>query len=202
MAATRWVPGLLACTSICAATLTFTWAERWAGVIAATAFACIEFSWYSLTTELESGEVIFTPFSKTCRGGHTTVHQFLANIFWTPVLLFTYYNFLPNPIARVMFFPFNVWLLEIVEGYALMTFHKGRNPAWTYATPDAYFHGNVRTGFAKLWFALGLILELGGREAVRQSGEELAAVTAAHSCRFTALGGALLLCLLPRLLRE
>ena len=49
--------------------------------------------------------------------------------------------------VRVVGFPLTVWLLEIVEGYLLIAVY-GHNPAWTYTTPDAMFHGNIRTGYA------------------------------------------------------
>jgi hypothetical protein len=197
----KWVPRLLACTSMCAAAtvLTPSWTERWAGIVAAACFSLIEFTWYSVTTELDNGEVALTPFSPTVRTGHTTAHQFLANVIWTPVLLFTYCDSVP----------FNVWLLEIVEGYSFMTLHRGRNPAWTYSTPDACFDGNVRTGFAKLWLGLGLVLELGGRELVRRSGEVLAAAwspkqdqTPFSSIALTLSIASVLCLLVPRLLRE
>ena len=86
--------------------------------------------------------VTFTPFASTCRVGHTTWHQFWANVLYTPILLFAYRTTLPDvPLLRVALFPLNVWLLEVVEGYALMFLFDGRNPAWTYTTDDAYFHG-------------------------------------------------------------
>jgi len=50
-------------------------------------------------------------------------------------------------LLRVALFPFAVWSLELLEGYFLMTLY-GYNPAWTYTTPDARFHGNIRLGYA------------------------------------------------------
>ena len=138
---------LVALAAMCAAFLAdFTPAQRLSGVLAAACFSVIEYSWYSVTTEDANGEVRFTPGAPTCRAGHTTAHQFLCNIVYTPVLLFWYRGCVPaHPAARVLLFPLNVWLLELVEGYALMALHGGRNPAWTYGTPDAAFHGNVRS---------------------------------------------------------
>jgi hypothetical protein len=37
----------------------------------------------------------------------------------------------------------------------------GRNVAWTYEGPDAWFHGNVKTGYLVPWLGLGLAVELG-----------------------------------------
>ncbi|KDO20181.1 hypothetical protein SPRG_14529 [Saprolegnia parasitica CBS 223.65] len=134
---------------------------QWAAFFAAAGFSCIEFSWYATTTEAANGDLAFTPFAATCRPGHTTWAQFWANVLYTPLLLFTYRAWLPSAFLRVVLFPLNIWLLEIVEGYGLMLVF-GRNIAWTYNTPDAYFHNNIRTGFAGLWLLLGLALEVVG----------------------------------------
>ena len=37
----------------------------------------------------------------------------------------------------------------------------GRNVAWTYEGPDAWFHGNVKTGYLVPWLGLGAAVELG-----------------------------------------
>ncbi|OQS00838.1 hypothetical protein ACHHYP_02233 [Achlya hypogyna] len=132
-----------------------------AAFMAAAGFSCIEYSWYATTTEGKDGELSFTPFASTCRPGHTTWAQFWANVLYTPALLYTYREWVTHPVLRVVLFPFNIWLLEIIEGYALMLIF-GRNIAWTYPTKDAYFHENIRLGFAPLWFLLGLALEVIG----------------------------------------
>ncbi|KAF0701630.1 Aste57867_7945 [Aphanomyces stellatus] len=147
---------------------------QFSAIAAATAFSCIEYTWYSLTTEDADGDVHFTPFQATCRAGHTTWAQFWANVLYTPVLLHTYRAVVPHPILRVLCFPLNIWLLEIVEGYTLI-YLFGRNIAWTYKTTDAYCHGNIRLGFWKLWLALGLVLELTGYAALDALGASCAA---------------------------
>ncbi|ETV75300.1 hypothetical protein H257_10483 [Aphanomyces astaci] len=139
-------------------------------VFAASAFACIEFTWYANTTELENGDLRFTPFQPTCRAGHTTWAQFWANVVYTPVLLYAYRAVVPSAVLRVLLFPCNIWLLEILEGYTLMLLF-GRNIAWTYTTSDAYCHGNIRLGFWKLWLVLGLVLECGGYRALDALGQ-------------------------------
>ncbi|OQR80955.1 hypothetical protein THRCLA_11905 [Thraustotheca clavata] len=138
---------------------------QYAAFFAAGGFSCIEYSWYATTTEGKNGELSFTPFQSTCRPGHTTWAQFWANVLYTPFLLFNYREFIPNPYIRIILFPFNIWLLEIIEGYALILIF-GKNIAWTYNTPDAYFHNNIRTGFAGLWLLLGFALEIIGYRAI------------------------------------
>ncbi|ETV99827.1 hypothetical protein H310_07869 [Aphanomyces invadans] len=143
-------------------------------VLAASAFACIEFTWYATTTEQPNGDLAFTPFQPTCRAGHTTWAQFWANVLYTPVLLFTFRQVVSSAFVRVVLFPCNIWLLEIVEGYALMLLF-GRNIAWTYTTNDAYCHGNIRLGFWKQWLALGIVLECVGYRVLDTLGEWCAA---------------------------
>eukprot|EP00520_Triparma_pacifica_P016048 CAMPEP_0118666872 /NCGR_PEP_ID=MMETSP0785-20121206/19462_1 /TAXON_ID=91992 /ORGANISM="Bolidomonas pacifica, Strain CCMP 1866" /LENGTH=172 /DNA_ID=CAMNT_0006561243 /DNA_START=261 /DNA_END=775 /DNA_ORIENTATION=+ len=60
---------------------------------------------------------------------------------------------------KVVLFPFNIWWLEIVEGYILL-FIFGRNVAWEYRGKFAYFHGTITLEYYPLWLGLGLVLEV------------------------------------------
>lgn len=51
-------------------------------------------------------------------------------------------------------------LLLFCQGYVIMLLF-GRNVAWTYEGPDAWFHGNVKTGYLVPWLGLGAAVELG-----------------------------------------
>ncbi|KAI8816957.1 uncharacterized protein EV422DRAFT_571262 [Fimicolochytrium jonesii] len=128
-------------------------------IVAAVAFAGIEYNFYSTTIETVDGDILLRPFDPRCRKGHTTWHQFFANIIFTPLLLDIYFAVVPTWPLRVLLFPFNVWLLEIVEGYVLMYLY-GYNPAWTYRGTDAYFHNNIKLGYWYFWLGLGAAVEL------------------------------------------
>ena len=100
--------------------------------------------------------------------GHTSFAQFWSNVVWGSMLLFRYRDVvegigLEEGWARsalfVFMFPFNVWWLEIVEGYILM-FLFGRNVAWVYRGKSAYFHGTITTEYYVPWLGLGAVLEL------------------------------------------
>ena len=90
--------------------------------------------------------------------GHTTWAQFVCNILYVPVLLVTYRRVVENSWHRVILFPINIWLLEIIQGYSLM-FLAGRNLAWFYDTSDAMFHGNIRLYYAFVWWPFGFVVE-------------------------------------------
>ena len=90
--------------------------------------------------------------------GHTTWAQFVCNILYVPVLLVTYRHVVENFWYRVILFPINIWLLEIIQGYSLM-FLAGRNLAWFYDTSDAMFHGNIRLYYAFVWWPFGFVVE-------------------------------------------
>jgi len=145
------------------------------GVLVACVYSCIEYSWYSLSTEHPDGSVQFTPFvsarssmsvihaegdtcdrrvltsrammtrhaacwahmtpsnsahyanapcvsltaqAKTSRQGFTSFAQWWANVLYLPVG-FPLYRLLIAPAwLRIALFPLNLWLLEIIEGYA------------------------------------------------------------------------------------
>lgn len=100
--------------------------------------------------------------------GHTSFAQFWSNVVWGSMLLFRYRDVvegigLEEGWARsalfVFMFPFNVWWLEIVEGYILM-FLFGRNVAWVYRGKSAYFHGTITIDYFVPWLGLGAVLEL------------------------------------------
>ncbi|KAI9593976.1 hypothetical protein BDF19DRAFT_414972 [Syncephalis fuscata] len=128
--------------------------------INAAAFSVIEFTFYTLTVEMPNGDIVLRPFDPRCRKGHTTVHQFLCNIIYTPILLDFYYSVMPNWPARILLFPLNIWLLEVIQGYILIYLH-GYNPAWTYYGKDAYCHGNIKLSYWAFWIALGGAVEFG-----------------------------------------
>ena len=97
--------------------------------------------------------------SSSCRAGHTTFAQFFANVLYIPFGFAVFNWIFTNFWYRAIFFPLNIWALEIVEGYIFIALY-GKNLAWFYGTPDALCHGNIRIGYATLWILLGLTMEL------------------------------------------
>ena len=100
--------------------------------------------------------------------GHTTWAQFFSNVLYLPIFLAireyvktscVASSFAQEQIILILLFPFNIWLLEIIEGYALI-FIFGRNLAWHYDSSDALFHGNIRLKYFPAWHALGAVVEL------------------------------------------
>jgi hypothetical protein len=129
-------------------------------VVNAAAFALVEFTFYSVTIQTPEGEVYFRPFSKDRRAGHTTWQQFYANILYTPILMDVYYYILADYwMLRVLLFPINIWLLEIIVGYVLI-FLYGYNPAWVYYGKGALFSGNIKLPYAIYWLLFGGVLEI------------------------------------------
>ncbi|RKP25927.1 hypothetical protein SYNPS1DRAFT_28358 [Syncephalis pseudoplumigaleata] len=128
-------------------------------LVNAAAFSVIEFTFYAMTVEMPNGDILLRPFDPRCRKGHTTVHQFICNVIYTPILLDVYVDAVPYWPLRVLLFPLNIWLLELVQGYVLIYLH-GYNPAWTYYGKDAYFHGNIKLSYWPFWIALGGAVEL------------------------------------------
>jgi hypothetical protein len=82
----------------------------------AAAFSVIEFTFYTMTVEMPNGDILLRPFDSRCRKGHTTVHQFACNVLYTPLLMDVYFSLVPSWPARILLFPLNIWLLEVVQG--------------------------------------------------------------------------------------
>lgn len=138
-------------------------------IVVASIYSLIEFSF----THLERGRA------------YTSVAQFVANVLYAPLLLDGYAALLMwatpaalrqlgGAVAYVLAFPLNVWLLEVVQGHAIVAVY-GRNVAWCYSDyADARCNGCIRLGHGPFWVGLGAACWLfypaliqGSRAAVR-----------------------------------
>ncbi|KAG0223427.1 hypothetical protein BGW42_005905 [Actinomortierella wolfii] len=125
--------------------------------IGAALFSCTEYTFYTMTIEEPDGTVRVKPFAG--RPGHTTVHQYIMNVFYIPILIHGYHALIHNTYLRILFFPLNIWLLEIIQGYTLI-YLIGYNAAWTYRGKDAFFHGTIKLSYVHHWLMFGAVLEL------------------------------------------
>lgn len=131
----------------------------------ASCFSLIEFTFYTLTVELPNGDIVFRPFDKKCRKGHTTPHQWFANVLTLPFLLDAYFAYITSPWLRILLWPINIWTLEVVQGYSFIYLY-GYNPAWMYFGSDALFHGNVKLGYWVFWLPMGVFMQYLGWDLV------------------------------------
>eukprot|EP00656_Telonema_subtile_P001002 TRINITY_DN10478_c0_g1_i3.p1 TRINITY_DN10478_c0_g1~~TRINITY_DN10478_c0_g1_i3.p1 ORF type:complete len:175 (+),score=20.04 TRINITY_DN10478_c0_g1_i3:164-688(+) len=90
-------------------------------------------------------------------GQYTSTAQFWGNLLYIPVLLDLYGSVFEEwPVLYVGFFPFNVWILEVVL-HALFLLLYGRNVAWCYRDySDEYLNGCVRVGHGAAWLVMGM----------------------------------------------
>ena len=126
------------------------------GVVASITFILIETVWTTFADENQTTGVVTIGWNG--RLGHSSFAQFWSNIIFTPMLLFTFQYLVSNHILRIILFPFNIWWLEIIEGYTLM-FLFGKNVAWEYRGSDAFCHGNIKLRYFLPWLVLGAIVE-------------------------------------------
>ncbi|KAG0005782.1 hypothetical protein BGZ79_001901 [Entomortierella chlamydospora] len=89
----------------------------------------MEYIFYTMTIEEPDGTVVVKPFAG--RPGHTTVHQYIMNVFYIPILIHGYHALITPTWLRILLFPINIWILEIIQGYTLI-YLIGYNAAWTY----------------------------------------------------------------------
>ncbi|KAF9438910.1 hypothetical protein BGZ76_003270 [Entomortierella beljakovae] len=126
-------------------------------VIGAALFSCTEYTFYTMTIEEPDGTVSLRPFAG--RPGHTTVHQYIMNVFYIPILIQGFHALITPTWLRVLLFPINIWVLEIIQGYTLI-YLIGYNAAWSYRGYDAFFHGNIKLAYVHYWLMMGAGLEL------------------------------------------
>lgn len=138
------------------------------GVMGALAFVLIELSFTTLIDEdVKTGRIGINWGLKNGIG-YSSFAMFWVNVCFNPIMLFGYRYFMSTfigldentfSIVRVLFFPFNIWLHEIITGYSIM-FVFGRNVAWEYVGVDDFCHGNCRWFFYPFWLLLGVAVEL------------------------------------------
>ncbi|KAG0297358.1 hypothetical protein BGZ96_006737 [Linnemannia gamsii] len=126
-------------------------------LIGAGLFSCTEYTFYTMTVESPDGTVSVKPFAG--RPGHTTVHQYIMNVFYIPILIHGYHALIGSTALRILLFPINIWLLEVIQGYTLI-YLIGYNAAWTYRGYDAFFHGTIKMSYVHHWLMMGAVLEL------------------------------------------
>jgi len=151
--------------------------HRAAACLTALAFVGIETTWTTISSEDSSGAVsIQHPAKWLSNIGHSSFAQFWSNVVFAPLIMHGYRSLLagttlPFRLARVALFPFNIWGLEIVEGYVIMMVF-GRNVAWEYTGRDAWFHGNVKGDYWLPWLGLGAVVELLWEPVIERGIEE------------------------------
>jgi len=91
-------------------------------------------------------------------GSYTTWEQFIMNIFYTPIMIYTYKKIIKRYFLRVILFPFNVWIAEIIMGSYLFYLHGYR--VWIYTDTLALFNGFISISFAHYWLLLGIFVFL------------------------------------------
>lgn len=142
-------------------------------ILMSLTYSFIEFSWYTFTFETMDRVVRIAPLGEKGRKGFTTIEQLIGNILYLPIsmrgyaLLFnligsfvplSYFDFLI--VFRILLFPFNIWLLEIVQ-HEVFTFLFGFNPAWDYTgAPGSRCDGAINLAHCKLWVFLGVLAAL------------------------------------------
>ncbi len=109
-------------------------------------------------------ETAFTAIER--RRPYTSLAQFGANLLYIPVLLHGYHKAVlciggHGPLLYVAAFPLNVWLLEVVEEWAILRPLFGHNVAWCYRDyTDEFLLGCVRLGHGVAWWGMGAALWL------------------------------------------
>jgi hypothetical protein len=106
---------------------------------------------------IASGFAIIEALFRWYKGnGTTTIEQFVMNIFYTPISIHGYRYVIKKPLTRILLFPLNVWVAEILMGSYLLYIHDKR--VWYYDDEYAYIDGFITFGFVHYWILLGMLV--------------------------------------------
>lgn len=84
---------------------------------------------------------------------YTTPQQFLLTFCWTPFILF--HKKINNTCIRIITYPINIYMCEIIGGYLMYYFFSYR--IWHYTDNYALFDGMITLLFYPLWIFLYFI---------------------------------------------
>ena len=101
--------------------------------------------------------LIETLYRQVTTGDSTTLGQCIITFLWTPMIIYHYRN-INNKIVRIILFPFNVWLCELLFGSILLYGFNIR--LWLYDDVLSYFNGLITIAFFGYWVSLGIAIEI------------------------------------------
>ena len=97
-------------------------------------------------------------YARTGRGCFTSVDQFFANVVYCSLVIDKWQSMAISVWLRVLLGPLTIWLLEVVQNYALLLAF-GRNTAWCYTGTDyGCCHGAIDLAMLHLWRVLSFSL--------------------------------------------
>lgn len=88
--------------------------------------------------------------------GVTTIEQFVLNLLYTPILIHGYERVVLNNYLRILLFPFNVWLAEMVMGTFMLNVLGYR--IWLYDDALALCDNHITLSFFHWWILLGMLV--------------------------------------------
>ena len=115
-----------------------------ASVVSAVIYGFLEMTWYRYWTG----------------SAFTTWQQLVMSILYCPIAVCMYRYYFTEPWIRVLLFPVNLWLCEVITGYWLLWMYRGHNPAWSYDDdPWSMFHGTMSLKCMPRWIVFGIAAE-------------------------------------------
>lgn len=84
----------------------------------------------------------------------TTVEQYILNLIYSPVLIHLYERVVTCNFMRILLFPFNIWIAEIVMGTFMVNVFGYR--IWHYEDALALCNGHITLSFFFYWILMGI----------------------------------------------
>lgn len=87
---------------------------------------------------------------------HTTITQMGITFLWSPMIIL--HKSIDNIILRCIFYPFNIYLCELIFGSILLYIYNKR--IWKYDGKYAYFNGLISLQYYFVWIIVFVLDEL------------------------------------------
>eukprot|EP01080_Neovahlkampfia_damariscottae_P008096 gene8096-12557_t len=115
----------------------------------------IEFLWKSIKHDTAEDDYYleFKLLLKMDLKNTPPLETFLFEFLFSPLFINHFYMIVQNQILRILLFPVNVWICQMIKGYGLMWFYHKKERS--YAGDDVYMDGFVKISRYKLFWILG-----------------------------------------------
>ena len=87
---------------------------------------------------------------------YTTPEQFFLNFVWSPVMIHGYEMLIKNRYLKIILFPVNVWITEILMGVFMKEIIGYR--IWEYTDAMALVDNHITLSYYFHWFAIGILV--------------------------------------------
>jgi hypothetical protein len=120
-----------------------------------TLFLILEFLWNSFKIQTFDDEIEYSFKPHFSTSNIPSKESFVFIVLFSPIFINHFFSIAKTNIFIILMFPLNVWMCQIVKGYAFFYFYNKK--VEPYVGEGTYFDGFVKFSRFKLWWLLGVV---------------------------------------------